>query len=342
MQIIIALLIFGFLILIHEFGHYIMARIFHVGIKEFSIGMGPKLVSKTSTKTGIAYSVRWLPIGGYVSMEGEDESSEREDALNKKPIWQRFLIMVAGSAMNLLCGFLLTTVLVLALPRIGSTTVASFDKDASSVNDGLREGDTIVAVDGIVVHTGYDLSYTILHEAYEPVDLTVLRDGVRIELTDVRFPGAEEQGVTFGVTDFTVYAQPKTVDNVIKECYFRSVTSIRMVWESLLDLISGRFGMEQMSGPIGITNEIGNAAKADDGGIQLLSLSALIAINLGVMNLLPLPALDGGRILFLLIESIRRKPLNRDVEGYIHFAGLALLMLLMLLITFLDISKLVG
>jgi len=342
MQIVLALLIFGFLILIHEFGHYIMARIFQVGIHEFAIGMGPKLISKTSKKTGIAYSLRLLPIGGYVSMEGEDKESASENALCHKPVWQRLLVMVAGSVMNLLCGFLLTVVLVLAIPRIGSTVVAEFDEEATSIQDGLREGDTIVAVDGITVHTGYDLNYTILHEAHEPVDVTVLRNGERIVLSDVRFPGAEEEGVTFGTADFRVYALPKTAGNVIKECFFRSVTSVRMVWESLIDLISGRFGVEQMSGPVGITTEIGNAAKANDGGISLLSLSALIAINLGVMNLLPLPALDGGRVFFLLIEAIRRKPLNRDMEGYIHFAGLVLLLLLMAFITFFDISKLIG
>ncbi len=342
MQIVLALLIFGFLILIHEFGHYIMARIFKVGIREFAIGMGPKLISKTSKKTGIAYSLRLLPVGGYVSMEGEDEESEDENSLNRKPVWQRFLIMVAGAVMNLLCGFLLTAVLVLMLPRIGGTTVAEFDENATSVLSGLREGDTIVEVDGIAVHTGYDLNYTILHEATEPVDLKVIRDGETLLLPDVVFPGAEEEGVAFGSSDFYVYAVPKTVGNVVKDCFFRSVTSVRMVWESLLDLITGRYGIEQMSGPVGITTEIGNAASAGDGGISLLSLSALIAINLGVMNLLPLPALDGGRILFLLIEAIRRKPLKREVEGYIHFAGLALLLLLMVFITFQDIFKLIG
>ncbi|MBE6637336.1 MAG: site-2 protease family protein [Ruminococcaceae bacterium] len=342
MQIVIALLIFGFLILIHEFGHYLMARIFKVGINEFAIGMGPKLISRTAKKTGIRYSLRLLPIGGFVSMVGEDEESESENSLNKKPVWQRFLIMVAGSVMNLLLGFLLTAILVLMLPRLSGTTVAGFAENATSAEAGLQVGDTIVAIDGVKVHTGYDLSYVLLREGIEAIDITVLRGDERITIPNVSFPKIEDSGVTFGTPDFSVYAVEKTVGTVIKETFYRSITSVRMIWESIFDLISGRYGIEQMSGPVGITTEIGNAATAGDGGISLVSLSALIAVNLGVMNLLPLPALDGGRILFLLIEAIRRKPLKREVEGYIHFAGMALLLLLMLWITIMDVTKLVG
>ncbi|MBQ4065646.1 MAG: RIP metalloprotease RseP [Clostridia bacterium] len=342
MQIVLALLIFGFLILIHEFGHYIMARIFKVGIHEFAIGMGPKLISKTSKKTGITYSLRLLPVGGFVSMEGEAEESDSEDSLEKKPKWQRFFIFVAGAVMNLLCGFLLLTVLVLVTPRIGGTTVAEFDENATSAQSGLQIGDTIVAVDGMAVHTGYDLNYIIFQECAKPVDLTVLRDGEKLVLPDVVFPGAEEEGVTFGTPDFRVKAIPKSFGNVTRECFVRSVTSVRMVWDSLLGLLTGRYGVDQMSGPVGITTEIGNAAKANDGGIMLLSLSALIAVNLGVMNLLPIPVLDGGHILFLIIEAIRRKPVNRQVREYIQFVFMALLLLLMVFITFSDITKLVG
>lgn len=342
MNIIIALLIFGFLILIHEFGHYIMARLFRVGVKEFAIGMGPKLIGKTSKKTGITYSLRLLPIGGYVSMEGEDESSEREDALNNKPVWQRFLIMVAGSAMNLLTGILLTCLLVGISPSLYNTTVTQFVENAHTVEDGLKEGDTILAIDGKKVYTLYDMSYTILHDATEPVDVTVRRSGETIVLSDVSFPVAKQGSLAFGQRDFYVAREDKTAGVVIKHAFHQSVTSIRMIWESLFDLVTGKYGIDQLSGPVGITTEIGNAASAGDGGLSLLSLSALIALNLGVMNLLPLPALDGGRLFFLIIEAIRRKPLKREVEGYIHFIGLALLLLLMVLITFMDISKLLG
>ena len=342
MKIVIALLIFGCLILIHEFGHYSMARVFRVGIKEFAIGMGPKIISKTSKKTGIAYSLRLLPIGGYVSMEGEDESSERADALNNKPVWQRFIVMVAGSVMNLLLGILLTCLFVGASDALYNTTVTQFVENAYTAADGLKEGDTILAIDGKKVYTLYDLSYTIMHDATEPVDVTVRRSGETIVLPDVSFPVAKQGSLSFGQRDFYVAREDRTVGVLMKHAFHQSITSIRMIWESLFDLITGKYGVDQLSGPVGITTEIGNAATAGDGGLSLLSLSALIALNLGVMNLLPLPALDGGRILFLIIEAIRGKPLKREVEGYIHFIGLALLLLLMAFITFMDISKLVG
>jgi regulator of sigma E protease len=274
-------------------------------------------------------------------MEGEAEESDSENSLEKKPKWQRFLVFVAGAVMNLLCGFLLLTVLVLVTPKIAGTTVADFHEDATSVQSGLQIGDTIVAVDGIAVHTGYDLNYTVFLEATKPVDLTVIRDGERIVLSDVVFPSAEEEGVTMGTTDFRVYAVPKTFGNVVKECFVRSVTSVRMVWDSLVGLLTGRYGVDQMSGPVGITTEIGNAAKANDGGIMLLSLSALIAVNLGVMNLLPIPVLDGGHILFLVIEAIRRKPVKRQVREYVQLVFMLLLLLLMVMITFSDVTKLV-
>ncbi len=342
MSIVIALLIFGCLILIHEFGHYIMARVFRVGVREFSIGMGPKLLGRTSAKTGILYSLRLLPIGGYVSMEGEDEDSPQENALNRKPVWQRFLILVAGSAMNLLLGILLTGILVGISPSLYTTTVTEFVENAYTREDGLQVGDTIVAIGGQRVYTLYDMSYTIMHDAVEPLDVTVIRGGERVILPGVSFPTTDESGATFGLRDFYVAKEAKTLGSLLKHAYHQSVTSIRMIWESLLDLMAGKYGLNQLSGPVGITTEIGNAASAGDGGLSLLSLSALITLNLGVMNLLPLPALDGGRLLFLIIEAIRRKPLKREVEGYIHFIGMALLLLLMILITFMDISKLIG
>ncbi len=342
MEIIIALLIFGFLIFIHELGHYSMARVFHVEIQEFAIGMGPKLVSRISKKNGITYSLRLLPIGGYVSMEGEDEESTSEHALSNKPVWQRFFILVAGSVMNLLLGVILTCVLVGMSESLYNTTITEFVEKPYTAEAGLREGDTILAIGKQKVYTLYDMSYAIMHDATKPVTVTVLRDGERVVLRDVTFPTFQQSGMTFGMRDFYVEKEDKTAGTLIRHAFHQSVTSIRMIWESLFDLITGKYGIDQMSGPVGITTEIGHAASADDGGMSLLSLSALIALNLGVMNLLPLPALDGGRLFFLILEAIRRKPLKREVEGYIHFVGMALLLLLMVFITFMDISKLIG
>lgn len=340
-NIIVALLIFGFLILIHELGHYTMARVFKVGINEFSVGMGPKVLTKRSKKTGIAYSLRLLPIGGFVSMDGEDEDSESENSLTSKPVWQRFLIMAAGAFMNIVVGIVLTCVIVGRSEALGSTVVASFSENAASQLAGLAEGDRIVKIGGTGVHTSYDLSYTIMHSATEKTDITVIRDGNRIVIKNVEFKTETESGVTVAVRDFWVKAESKSVGNVIKHSFWQSITSVRMIWDSLIDLITGKYGMEALSGPIGITGEIGNAVAANDGGMNLMYLTALIALNLGIFNLLPFPALDGGQIVLLLVELIIRKPVKREIAGYINFIGLAVLMLLMIFVTYQDIARLI-
>lgn len=344
MSIIVAILIFGFLILIHEFGHYIMARTFKVGINEFAIGMGPKLLTKTSKKTGIAYSLRALPIGGFVSMVGEDEDNEAKNSLNKKPVWQRFFIMVAGSVMNLLFGFILVGILVaMTANSLGSTTVAQLSESAQTESI-LQVGDRIISINGEKVYTSYDLSYTMYRDGKESNTVKVIRNGKEITLKGITFyeTKTDEEGNEYQALIFRVEREKFGIGTFFKHVFNRSFTTVEMIWESVIDLISGRYGLDQMSGPIGITNEIGNAAKAGDGGKTLINLTAIIALNLGVMNLLPLPALDGGRILFLIIEGIRRKPLKREVEGYIHFAGMVLLLLLMLFISFKDVLKLIG
>ena len=343
MSIIISILVFGFLILIHEFGHYIMARTFKVGIKEFAIGMGPKLISKTSKKTNIVYSLRAIPRGGFVSMDGEDEENESENSLNKKPVWQRFLIMVAGSVMNLLCGFILVCILVgMMSGNLGNTTVARVSENA---NEGtLLVGDKIISINGEKVYTAYDLSYTMYRDGEKTNTVVVLRDGKKVTLRGVEFyeKTTNDEGKEVEKLVFSVEREEFGIGVFFKHAFNRSVTTVEMIWESVIDLISGKYGIDQMSGPVGITNEIGKAAKTDDGGVSLINLTAIIALNLGVMNLLPLPALDGGRILFLIIEGIRRKPLKPEVEGYIHFAGMVLLLLLMLIISFKDVIKLFG
>ena len=341
LNIIIALLIFGFLILIHEFGHYTMARVFKVGINEFSVGMGPKVFSKKSKKTGIAYSLRLLPIGGFVSMDGEEEDSGSENSLTSKPIWQRFLIMVAGAVMNILVGIILTCVIVGRSEALGSTVVASFTENAASQTAGLAEGDRVIKIGKTGVHTSYDLSYTIMHSATEKTDITVIRDGKTVVIRDVEFKTETDSGVTIAMRDFRVKAEKKSFGNVVKHSFWQSLTSVRMIWDSLIDLITGKYGMDALSGPIGITGEIGNAVAAKDGGMNLMYLTALIALNLGIFNLLPFPALDGGQIVLLLVELIIRKPVKREIAGYINFIGLAILMLLMLFVSYQDITKLI-
>lgn len=338
--IIIAILIFGLLIFIHEGGHFLFARLFNVTVNEFSIGMGPKLVSKKSKKSGISYSLRAFPIGGFVSMAGEDEESDDPNALNKKPVWQRMIIVAAGGVVNLVAGILVMFILVFSSTSmgLGSTTVAEFRDGALSQSSGLKAGDTIVEVEGRNVHIADELVYEIMRLGIEPVDLTVVRDGEKTVIEDVEFPQMSEQGVAFGDADFYVYGQERTFTNLVKHSFYRSTYTVRMIWESLYDLVTGRYGIEAVSGPVGVTEALTQAAQT--GSYNFIYLVVVISMNLGVMNLLPLPALDGGRLVFLLIEAVRRKPINPKVEGVIHTAGLALLMLLMIFICVKDVIKL--
>ncbi|MBE6644207.1 MAG: site-2 protease family protein [Ruminococcaceae bacterium] len=344
LTIVLALLVFGLLIFIHEFGHYIFARIFKVKINEFSVGMGPKLLWYDSKKTGIRYALSMLPIGGYVAMAGEDDESDDPNSFDKKPAWQRFIITAAGAVVNLVAGFIVMTVLVGIVP-IGNTEIAAYytkeqtGYEVSSSDSGLMEGDIIVAVDGKKVKIVDELSYEIMRRGTKPIDITVIRGGSQIVIPDVVFPGMTEEGQSFGIMDFKVYQVERSFGNLMSHAMRKSYLTVRMCWESIYDLITGRYTFEAVSGPVGISSAIGDAAK--DGTASLLHIAALISINLGFMNLLPIPALDGGRLITILAEMVTRKRIPKKVEGIINGVGLALLLLLSLVIMVKDIFKLI-
>jgi len=330
-------LVFGVLIFIHEFGHFMAARLCGVSVKEFAVGMGPTIFSWKSKKYDTKYGLRLFPIGGFVSMVGEDEESEEENAFCNKKVWKRIVIVLAGPIMNLLLGFLLMTVIVFSQGNLASTTIAKFEEGAVS-SQKLQVGDEIVKVDGTRVHTGNDMVYEIMNQGYEPIDIEVIRNGEKLLIEDVSFLTLEDSGVTFGNYDFIPYAEESTLPNLIKHAYFRSVSTVKMVYDSLFGLLSGRFGMESVSGPVGVAEVVGDAAKM--GLLNFLYIVTVLSINLGVFNLIPFPALDGGRLLFLVIEGIRRKPINRNVESYINFVGIMILFAFMIFVTVKDIFKL--
>ena len=344
LTIVLALLVFGLLIFIHEFGHYIFARIFKVKINEFSIGMGPKLLWYDSKKTGIRYALSMFPIGGYVAMAGEDDECDDPNSFDKKPAWQRFIITAAGAAVNIIAGFLIMTVLVGLIP-LGSTEISSFvpteqsGYDISSYDSGLREGDVIVAVNGKRVTIIDELSYEIMRQGTEPLDITVIRDGERMTIPDVVFPGMSEEGQSFGVMDFIIKGKSKTFGTMMEHSVKKSWLTVRMCWESIYDLLTGRYTFEAVSGPVGISSAIGDAARM--GVESLLHIAALISINLGFMNLLPIPALDGGRLVTILIEMITKKKLPKKVEGMINTVGLMALLLLSVVVMVKDVIKLI-
>ena len=340
LYLLITLLLLSVLVFLHEGGHFLVARINKITVNEFAIGMGPKIFSRVSKKSGIRYSIRALPLGGFVSMAGEDEASDDVNAFCNKNVWRRISTVIAGPITNILVGFLGMLVLV-ALTCPATNIVAAFFDDATSDDCGLQINDKIVAVNGVKTHTGNEVVYEITYQGDEPLQLTVIRNGVKILIEDVIVPTVEENGVVLGSYDMQFYGIDEnevTFDIVISHTFWRTYSTAKMVWDSLADLITGRFGLDAISGPIGMTELVGSAIST--GWESVLYLWVIISVNLGVMNLLPLPALDGGRLVFLFWEAVTRKPVNKNIESYINAAGLLILMALMLLITFKDIFKL--
>lgn len=334
----IMVLVFGILIFIHEFGHFITARACGVHVKEFAIGMGPKLFSWKSKKHGTSYGLRLFPIGGFVSMEGEDEESDSQHAFCNKSVPKRMIIVAAGAVMNLLLGFALMMTLVFSQGTLASNKIGRFDENAIS-SEKLCVGDEIVKIGSVRVHVWEETVYEILNQGYEPIDITVVRNGEKIRIEDVSFGTMEESGAVFGTCDFVPYAEARTFPNLIKHGFYRSLSTVKMVLDSLIGMLNGRFGLEAVSGPVGVAEVVGDAAKS--GIPQLIYIVSILSINLGVFNLIPFPALDGGRFLLLIVEGIRKKPLPKNVESYINFVGIIILFAFMIFITCKDIFKLI-
>lgn len=340
LYLLITLLLLSVLVFLHEGGHFLLARLNGITVNEFAIGMGPKILSRVSKKSGIRYSIRAFPLGGFVSMAGEDGESEDVNAFCNKNVWRRISTVLAGPVTNIIIGFLGMLVLV-ALTGPATNIVARFFDDATSDDYGLQINDKIIAVNDVKTHSGNEVVYEITYQGDKPLDLTVIRDGEKIILEDVVFPTIEENGVVLGTYDmqfFGIDEENITPGVVLSHTFWRTYSTAKMVWDSLADLITGRFGLDAISGPIGMTELVGSALAT--GWESVLYLWVIISVNLGVMNLLPFPALDGGRLMFLFWEAITRKPVNRNIEAYINAAGLLILMAFMLLITFKDIFKL--
>ncbi len=342
LKIILALLFFSFMIFAHELGHFLTARLFKVGVKEFSIGMGPKLISRKSKKTDTLYALRAFPIGGFVSLVGEDEDVDDEASLTKKPWYQRLVILIAGSGMNILTAIIAMFIILASSPYYASTVVATTEhfpiENSALYEAGVRDGDKIIKIENEKINVWQDLSYKIMTDGVDPLDVTVERDGKQLVFKDVQFPTEEVEGIVCGSIDFSVYAMKKTLPTLLRETVYESFSTVKMIYSSLLDLVTGRYGLNAVSGPVGTVNVI--AETASMGIRSLATLFVFISMNLGIFNLLPLPALDGGRVFFVLVEALRGKPIKPEHEGYVHFAGMVLLLLLMAVITLKDIIKL--
>ena len=333
----VAILLFLVLIIIHEFGHFIAAKLMGVRVNAFAVGFGPKLFKKQWGET--EYSFNLVPLGGYCAMEGEDEeSSDGRAFCNKKP-WRRFIIVVMGAVFNLLLGLIIVAVILAPTKAFTSTVIAEFNEGAISESSGLMVDDKILEVDGRKIFTTYDLSYSFTNIEDGKVDMTVLRDGTKTHLKDVTFATEEAEGISYMTVDFKVYGIEKTFVSFVKQTVNTAISYCAVIWRSLIDMLGGKYGISAVSGPVGVTVAIADAAKASLQNV--LPIMALITINLGIFNLLPLPALDGGRLLFILIEMITRRPVPQKYESVVHAVGFVILIGFMILIAAKDIWTLI-
>lgn len=348
MYIILAVLIFAFLIVTHELGHFLMAKRFGVRVEEFSVGMGPAICKKQKGET--LYALRWLPIGGYCAMD-EDDESEDPRAFTNQVRWKRFLILLCGAAMNFLTGLVLLALIVPKSAAFLTPVITGFfDGCPYESAESFQENDEIWMIDGHRVFFSSDISMLLSRSNSGIHDFVLLRDGEKVTLDDYKFVPVDytengrtiqRYGLYFGVKEPGFLAGATYTWNAARDF-------VRMVWMGLSDLVTGQVGMKELSGPVGIVqimNDVGEQAASRAAAVYSLAyLTAFIAVNLAVMNLLPLPALDGGRLLFLaitaFIEGAFKKKLNPKYEGYVHAAGFVLLLGLMAVVMYNDIAKL--
>jgi len=355
MYIVLAVLAFGVLIFVHEMGHFIAARCCGIRVLEFSIGMGSAIYKRQKDENSTLYSLRLFPFGGFCEMEGEDDNERlTPTSFASQPKRRRLAVLAAGAAMNLLVGFLVLLALTSTRGYLVSTVVDSFKEgETPTFQAGLRPDDRIVSLDGRAVHTMDDITYFLVLYDGAPVDIGVVRGGERVKIAGAVFPYREldryeltgdgrDRGKLYRAyyNDFYVKAAPVTPPGALRETFFNSIGIAKLIWRTLVQMASGRLPVSDLSGPVGVTSVMTEAART--GMRSFLSLFVFIAINLGVVNLLPLPALDGGRIAFILVEAVLGRPVPAKYEGAVHFAGLALLMIFSVIITFNDIIRLVN
>lgn len=349
MYIILAILAFGILIATHELGHFMAAKACGVKVNEFAIGMGPAIFKKQGKET--KYSLRILPIGGYCAMEGEDEESDDPRSFTRQAAWKKLIILVAGAAMNFIFGFIIVVLIFFQNEYFVGNTIDSL-RDGFPLEAQLHEGDTIYSIDGNRIYYSDDFTTYMSRSNGKTVDMVVVRDGEKVVLDDLPLVKREYEidgimqlkyGINFNVIEADFLAK-------LDYSWYTAKNFVRMVWMGLTDLISGSVGVQDLSGVVGIVdtiNDVGQAAPSTSLALlNIAYLCAFIAVNLAVMNLLPIPALDGGRVFFLLvtlvIEKITRKKIDPKYEGYIHAAGMVLLLALMAFVLFNDIMRIIN
>ncbi len=366
LTILASLLVFGAVIAVHEFGHFAAAKLSGIQVNEFAIGMGPALWKKIAG--GTQYTLRLLPVGGYVAMEGEgspeaDQAERDRDGREAAPeegweenpippeqrtgipfpeaaIWKRAIVMAAGPLMNFVLGFVVLVGLIAFRPEpIASRVIYEVEEGALCGQTGLEAGDEIVAINGRRCFVANDILYELARTRDTQADFTVRRDGRLLELPGVRFDTyTGEDGGTRMNIGFTVYALARTPLNVLKESVNSELYYSRIIFTSLIDLLQGRESINNLSGPVGIVSAISQAASY--GLTDVVEMLVLITVNLGVFNLLPIPALDGGRLVFLGVEAVIRRPVSERLQENLTLATFILLFGLMIFATYNDVIRL--
>jgi len=385
---IVTIIIFLVLISLHEFGHFIMAKLSGVNVLEFSVGMGPAIFKKQGGET--LYSVRIFPVGGYCKLEGEDEKSDDPKAFCNQKLFKRFLVVVSGAVFNIILGFFLFVIITAIAPHpvgepnsINIPIIDTVVENSYLEDSGILPGDEITKINSHKIRYYQDISlYTNEFSQDEEVSVEILRNGEK--LTFYILPTLSETNYNYGeenveviqiingyetrnvyeyneqnreeaktlagqsasekrlILGFTPRQEPVGINNIFSYSLNQTGYVVRMVYSAFWDLITGHSGFDQVSGPVGIVSAVNTAVNTGSYRmVNILSLAALLTINLGVFNLLPLPALDGGRLFFMIIEFIRRKPIPAEKEGMVHAIGLILLLCFAVVISFNDIIKLI-
>lgn len=373
--ILVALLVFAVMVVVHEFGHFAVAKLFKINVVEFAVGMGPAIFKKKWGET--TYALRCIPLGGYCMFDEDVGNTDAPNAFEKAAWWKRLCVVLAGAFLNLVLGFLVFVILQSANATGYKPVITDFVAHSTVESAGLQVGDEILRLNDTEIHIKEDLDFFMQRNGADPVVVTVKRGGQKLEFTVtpskeesvytytekeiqlVQYINGEELGraadaaptdaeyekyigqtthMTRHILGFYGETPPRTVFSVLHDAFFTTIYNVKIVYISLWDLLLGRVSADQVSGPIGIVSVIGQATRV---GIEpLLALVGLLTVNLGIMNLLPIPALDGCKALTLLAEGITRKKLPQKVEGYINIIGFALLLLLMFWATFNDIQNL--
>ena len=344
MKIIVSLLIFSIIILFHELGHFLLAKKNGIKVNEFSLGLGPTIwgIKKGDT----LYCMKLLPFGGACVMEGEDSECSSEDAFGSKSVWARISVVAAGPIFNFIMAFLFSFIIV-CITGYDLPVLVDVSEGYAAAEAGLLPGDVITEMNGKNIHFYRDISAYGMYHAGEPVEVTYIRNNKEYTTTLVPKFNEEAGRYLYGFVG-NAYRE-KYTNNVLtlaKYSFYEVGYWIDSTIQSLRLLVTGGVSVNEMSGPVGIVDAIGDSYEesihygAGVAILQMLYICVLLSANLGVMNLLPIPALDGGRLVFLIIEAIRGKKIDQEKEGFVHFIGLVLLLLLMVVIMFNDIRKL--